>query len=292
MTTRVLLLGKNGQVGWELRRTLALLGPIVAVDVPEIDLADTGSLRRLVQETRPDVIVNAAAYTAVDKAEREPEHCAAVNGVAPGMLAALAAETGALFVHYSTDYVYDGRKTGPYLETDTPGPLNVYGRTKLAGDEAVQRSGADHLIFRLCWVYGTRGRNFLLTIMRLARECQTLRVVHDQVGAPTWSRMIAEATALVLSKALATKDRARLSGIYHLSAFGQTSWHGFAQRIVELMPGSERKCKEVVPIAAADYPVAAQRPKNSVLSNEKFQRTFGLQLPHWEEGLKLALDRV
>src|ERR1022692_1084569 len=193
-TPSILLIGKVGQVGWELRCTLAPMARVTCVDYPDIDLSSGDSVRRWVRETRPDVIINAAAYTAVDKAESELDKVMKINGVAPGILAEEAKKLGALLVHYSTDYVFDGAKTEPYVETDAPNPLGVYGRTKLAGDEAVRAVGGAHLIFRLCWVYGTRGRNFMLTMMRLARERETLRVVSDQVGCPPWSRMICEKT--------------------------------------------------------------------------------------------------
>ena len=195
---KILLIGKNGQVGWELHRTLAPLGEVVAVDFPEINFTDPAALRRLVAETRPNVVVNAAAYTAVDKAETERELCHQINATGPGVLAEEAKKIGALLVHYSTDYIFDGTKPTPYVETDTPNPLGAYGESKLAGDQAVQASGVDHLIFRLCWVYGARGQNFLLTMQRLAREREKLRVVRDQVGCPTWARMIAEATAFAI----------------------------------------------------------------------------------------------
>ena len=209
---KILLIGKNGQVGWELRRTLAPLAEVVAVDYPEINLTDTPALRQFVTGTRPSVVVNAAAYTAVDKAETETELCRQINAVAPGVLAEAAKKIGALMVHYSTDYVFDGAKTSPYVETDAPNPLGAYGRSKLEGDQAVKTSGADHLIFRLCWVYGARGQNFMLTMLRLAREREKLRVVADQFGCPTWSRMIAETTALALKQVLAGADRSGFNG--------------------------------------------------------------------------------
>jgi dTDP-4-dehydrorhamnose reductase len=214
-----------------------------------------------------------------------------INGMAPGVLAEAAKQTGALLVHFSTDYVYDGTKNSPYVETDAPKPLSVYGRTKLAGDEAVLAAGCHHLIFRLCWVCGERGQNFLLTMMRLARERENLRVVCDQIGSPTWSRMIAEATALALKQVLAARDPEAHKGIYHLAASGFTSWHGFASRIVELMPEHEKKCKVVEAITTAEYPTPAKRPAYSVLSCEKLKGTFGLCLPHWEESLRLVLDK-
>jgi len=289
---QILVIGKNGQVGWELRRTLAPLGPLVCVDYPEVDLADGDSLRRWMREVAPAVVVNAAAYTAVDKAETETDLAMKINGVAPGILAEEAKRTGALLVHYSTDYVFDGAKHEPYVEEDAPNPLGAYGRSKLAGDRAIQQVNGSHLIFRLCWVYGARGQNFMLTMMRLAREREILRVVRDQVGSPTWSRMIAEATALSLKQVLASRDASAFSGVYHLGASSQTSWHGFAESIVQRMPGEGKKCRQVEAISTAEYPTPARRPANSVLSCEKLKRVFGLCLPHWEESLKLVLDEV
>lgn len=288
---RILIIGKIGQVGYELRRTLAPLGQVLSVDFPEIDLTNKDSIRQWVKEASPNVIVNAAAYTAVDKAETEPERCLQINGHAPGIIAEEAKRLGALLVHYSTDYVYDGTKSSPYTEEDSPNPLSAYGRSKLAGDLAVQQAGGAHLIFRLCWVYGARGQNFMLTMMRLAREREQLRVVRDQFGCPTWSRLIAEATAQGLKQALAAKDLQALSGVYHLAASGQTSWHGFAEAIIGLMPAEEKKCKTIQAITTADYPVAARRPVYSVLSCEKLKRTFELELPQWDESLKMVLEK-
>ena len=286
----LLLIGKIGQVGWELRRTLAPLGRIVAVDYPEIDLTDVASVQKWVRQTSPTVVINAAAYTAVDKAETEPERCQLINGIAPGILAEEAKRANALMVHYSTDYIFDGTKPAPYVEEDIPNPLGTYGRSKLAGDQAVQQAGIPHLIFRLCWVYGVRGQNFMLTMMRLARERETLRVVQDQVGCPTWSRMIAETTALALKQVLQVRDRDALSGVYHLAASGQTSWHGFAKAIVDLMPAEGKKCTAIEPITSAEYPLPAKRPAFSVLSCEKLNRTFGLQLPAWEDSLRQVVE--
>jgi dTDP-4-dehydrorhamnose reductase len=288
----LLVIGKIGQVGWELRRTLAPLGRLVCVDYPEIDLTDGGSIRKWVRDTAPGAVINAAAYTAVDKAESEPELCQQINGTAPGILAEEAAKLGARFVHYSTDYVFDGRKTTPYVEEDPPNPLGAYGRSKLAGDEAVRQVDGNHLIFRLCWVYGARGQNFMLTMLRLAREREKLRVVQDQVGCPTWSRMIAEVTAQALKQVLTAPDPRAFQGLYHLAASDQTSWHGFAQAIINLMPEAEKKCKIIEPITTAEYPLPAKRPAYSVLSCEKLRRTFGLQLPHWEESLKAVLEKA
>jgi dTDP-4-dehydrorhamnose reductase len=286
----ILLLGKHGQVGWELRRTLAPLARVTALDYPEVDLTRPDAARRLVLEQRPQVVINAAAYTAVDKAESDAETARLINAVAPGALAEAARALGAWIVHFSTDYVFDGTKREPYVETDAPNPLGVYGRTKLEGDEAVRAANPRHLIFRLCWVYGTRGQNFLLTIQRLARERDTLRVVCDQFGCPTWSRLIAEATTLALRQVLADPDGARFAGTYHLAAGGHTNWHAFATRIVERLPQNERRCREVQAISTAEYPTPARRPAWSVLDCGKLRRTFGLALPDWEEGLRLALD--
>ena len=289
-TPSILLIGKVGQVGWELRCTLAPMARVTCVDYPDIDLSSGDSVRRWVRETRPDVIINAAAYTAVDKAESELDKVMKINGVAPGILAEEAKKLGALLVHYSTDYVFDGAKTEPYVETDSPNPLGVYGRSKLAGDEAVRAVGGAHLIFRLCWVYGARGQNFMLTIMRLAREREKLRVVADQVGCPTWSRMIAQTTALALKQTVAARDFGAFTGTYHLASSGATSWQGFAQAIVNRMPAEGKKCSVVEAISTPEYPTPAKRPAYSVLACEKLERSFGLRLPHWEESLKQVLE--
>jgi dTDP-4-dehydrorhamnose reductase len=288
---KILLFGKIGQVGWELRRTLAPMSRLVCVDYPEVDFCNPDSIRTWIRETAPDIVVNAAAYTAVDKAEAETTLALKINGEAPGVMAGEAKKLGALLVHYSTDYVFDGTKTAPYVETDAPHPLGAYGRTKLAGDLAIQATGCTHLIFRLCWVYGARGNNFLLTMLRLAREREKLRVVRDQIGCPTWSRMIAETTAFALQQA-GTAGKARaLSGVYHLCASGQTSWHGFAGAIVDLMPAEGRKCREVEAIASAEYPTPTQRPAYSVMSTAKLERVFGLHLPDWQDSLRLVLEK-
>jgi len=283
-----MLTGKNGQVGWELQRTLAPLGEVVALDRRQLDLSDSKQIRELVREIKPNLIVNAAAYTAVDKAESEPETAMAINGVAPGILAEEAKRIGSAIIHYSTDYVFDGNKTSPYTEDDTPNPLNEYGRTKLAGEQAVKAAGSPYIILRTGWVYGTRGKNFLLTILRLAHEREELSIVDDQTGAPSWSRMLAEATAQILSddyNALAAKR-----GIYHMTASGSTTWYGFSKAILALDPNSnEQVCKYVRPISSAEYPIPARRPAYSVLSNAKLQSAFGLVLLGWEQGLNLAL---
>jgi len=288
---KILLIGKNGQVAWELQRTLATLGDVVAVGRADLNLPDVTAVRRFVAEVRPQVIVNAAAYTAVDKAETERELCHQINATLPGVLAEEAKKLGALLVHYSTDYVFDGTKQSPYVETDLTNPLGVYGASKLAGEQAVQSAGADHMIFRLCWVYGARGQNFMLTMQRLAREREKLRVVRDQIGCPTWSRMIAEATALAIKQMLASPARSIYNGTYHLAANGLTNWHGFASRIIELIPEAERKCREIEAITTAEYPTPAKRPAYSVLNCDKLEQTFGLRLPDWERSLRQVLDK-
>lgn len=285
----ILLTGVNGQVGWELRRTLAPLGRVVAVDRDELDLADPDALRARVRALSPGLIVNPAAYTAVDRAETEAAQARTINAVAPGILAEEAKRCGAILVHYSTDYVFDGSKDGPYLEDDVPKPLNVYGSTKLEGEQAIRASGVRHLILRLSWVYGRRGHNFLLTMQRLMRERAELKIVDDQVGAPTWSRLIAEATALILAQCLSPArgaDRPEPWGTYHLTCGGATSWYGFASAIAELGGYSTR----LIPIPTADYPTPARRPANSRLDNGKLERTFGVRLPDWREALELCLQ--
>lgn len=277
---RILLLGKNGQVGWELQRTLAPLGSVTALNSLELDLSDLDATRSKVREIEPELIVNAAAYTSVDKAESEPDLAMTVNGTVPGILAEEARRLDSLLVHYSTDYVFDGTKQGAYVEEDSVNPLSVYGKTKLAGEEAIRSSGARHLIFRTSWVYGMRGHNFLLTMLRLAKEREELRIVQDQIGAPTWSRMIAEATSLAIGRL-----GGDLSGTYHLTSKGSTSWHGFASAILSAL---ERKPR-LVAIPTESYPLPARRPKNSILSGEKLQSDFGLTLPDWKTCLELCM---
>jgi dTDP-4-dehydrorhamnose reductase len=285
------LFGKVGQVGWELRRTLASMSQLVCVDYPDVDLTSPDSIRQWIQSSSPEIIVNAAAYTAVDKAETESTLAMKINGEAPGIMAVEAKKRGALLVHYSTDYVFDGSKTSPYIEEDAPNPLGAYGRTKLAGDQAIQQAGCEHLIFRLCWVYGARGGNFMLTMMRLAREREKLRVVQDQVGCPTWSRMIAETTALALKGTIPPAKNGPRQGVYHLCSSGQTSWHGFASAIVELMPAEGRKCREVEGIGSSEYPTPTKRPPYSVMSCDKLARDFGLRLPDWRESLQQVMEK-
>jgi len=292
---RILITGRNGQVGYELERSLQGLGEVVAVDRERMDLADFDAIRTLIREVRPTLIVNPAAYTAVDKAESEPELAMRINGEAPGVIAEEARRLGAAVIHYSTDYVFDGSKSSAYMEEDIPSPLNVYGRTKLAGEQAVQASGALHLVLRTSWVYGTRGKNFLLTVQRLAAERDELRIVNDQYGAPTWCRTISDTTAHIVAGLGARHRQAGLdvdlwrekSGLYHLTAQGQTTWHGFAQTIVAHW-STERK-PVVIPITTKDYPLPARRPTNSVLSCRKLTEAF-CQLPRWDSALSLCLE--
>jgi dTDP-4-dehydrorhamnose reductase len=292
----LLLTGAAGQVGWELRRTLAPLGTVVALRRADVDLADAGALRAALRAHRPSAIVNAAAYTAVDRAESEPTLAFAVNAVAPGVLAEEAARLGVPLVHYSTDYVFDGTKGAPYTEEDPVAPLGAYGEGKLAGDEAVGRAGGPHLVFRTSWVYAARGRNFLRTMLRLARERDELRVVSDQTGVPTPARLVAEVTAQVLARHATTGGfalPAAASGVYNVAARGATTWHAFATAILAADPRrAEQRCRTVVPITTADFPTPARRPAFSVLDPSKLERTFGLRMPEWREGLALVMEEV
>ncbi|MDD5388182.1 MAG: dTDP-4-dehydrorhamnose reductase [Gallionellaceae bacterium] len=288
---KILLTGGNGQVGWELRRTLACLGEVVAVDSKEMDLTDADAIRRVVGEVNPRIIVNPAAHTAVDKAESERDLAWAVNAVAPGILAEEAEKLGALLVHYSTDYVFDGSGDIPWREDDASGPLNVYGASKLAGEQAIQAACRRHLIFRTSWVYGARGANFLLTMRRLMRERPELKIVADQIGAPTWSRMLAEATALILAQHISPArgaDRPEPWGVYHMTNAGETSWHGFAEAI-QALDGTESKAR-LLSIPSSDYPTPAMRPLNSRLNNDKLARVFGVRLPEWRQALSLCMQ--
>ncbi len=293
---QILLIGKNGQVGWELQRTLATLGEVVSVDHHAMDLANPDAIRKVVREIKPALIVNAAAYTAVDEAESKPDLAMAVNGTAPGILAEEAKGLGATVVHYSTDYVFDGDKQTPYTEEDVPNPLSVYGRSKFAGEQAIQAVGTPHLIFRTSWVYGVRRKNFLLTILRLAREKEELRIVDDQIGAPTWCRAIAEATAQILAQLGQAEGFRDRSGTYHLTAAGQTSWHAFAEAIIQASRehlGGEQSAllaTDILPIRTSEFPLPANRPAYSLLSNVKIESTFGVAMSHWSEMLRLCVE--
>lgn len=292
---KILITGKDGQVGWELQRTLAPLGKIWAYGRQELDLQDADALCRAIREIKPDLIVNAAAYTAVDKAETDLEAAYAVNAVAPGIMAEEAKRCGAVLVHYSTDYVFDGSAGRPYLETDQTAPLNIYGKSKLDGELAVQAVSGSHLILRTSWVYGSRGKNFLQTMLRLGKEKPLLKVVADQTGAPTWSRLIAQTTSHMVSHVW-QYDPEDVSGTYHLTSAGQTSWHGFAQEIFSMQKRLHSHDVEYghIPaleqITTAEYPLPASRPLYSVLSNEKLANVFKLRMPDWKTGLKLCLE--
>ena len=291
---RILVPGKTGQVGWELQSTLAPLGTVIALDRSGMDLANPDSIRRAIRDAKPEVIVNAAAYNNVDKAESEPELAMRVNGVAPGIMAEEAKRLGAILIHYSTDYVFDGELDRPYSEDDPPNPVNAYGKTKLAGERAIHDSGASYIIFRTSWVYAARGQNFVRTMLRLGRERSELRIVDDQVGAPTWARFIADATAQVLRQLgdghKAIGDRA---GIYNLTATGAVSWYGFASAIfVEAKAQLGMTPPKLIPITTAEYPLPARRPANSRLDNSKLTRAFGLTPPPWNEMLKACIQEM
>jgi dTDP-4-dehydrorhamnose reductase len=295
---RILITGKNGQVGWELQRALCPLGEVIAADRRQMDFASPEGIRDAIRRIKPRVIVNAAAYTAVDRAETEPGPAMAVNGIAPGIVAQEAQRLGAFLIHYSTDYVFDGSKDAPYVESDPANPLGVYGRSKLAGEQAIQATGLPHCIFRTSWVYSTRGHNFSRTMLRLARERNELRIVDDQLGAPTWARGIAEITAQVLAQAVTAggldADRLReQSGLYHLTAAGTVSWFAFAQAIFAGAGAiAGEKIPRLIPIRTIDYPLPARRPANSRLDNSKFAAAFGLTLPDWEAMLRLCIEEA
>ncbi|HKF48287.1 MAG TPA: dTDP-4-dehydrorhamnose reductase [Terracidiphilus sp.] len=292
---RVLILGAAGQLGRELQRSFSGTGELVCFDRKSLDVADVGRLREAIRDSEPDVILNAAAYTAVDRAEQERAAAMAANADAPGVMAEEARRRDSLLVHYSTDYVFDGTKSEPWVETDEPRALNVYGESKLAGERAVRSVGGKYLTFRTSWVYGPHGKNFLLTMLRLGRERERLTVVDDQIGAPTSSIAIAEATRAIVDGVLDGRhgETAAWAGVYHMTCAGSTSWCGFAKAIFARAgerPGG--RVPEVVPIATKDYPTPARRPANSVLSNEKLERRFGVRLPQWEAALDEVIARL
>jgi dTDP-4-dehydrorhamnose reductase len=304
MNPKILLIGRNGQVGTELSSLLPRLGELAAINRQELDLTKPDDIRRTIREVRPEWIINAAAYTAVDQAEQDEATARAVNEEAPAIIAEEAKKIGAALVHYSTDYVFDGSKKSPYEETDTPNPINVYGRTKLGGERAIQESGALHLIFRTEWVYATQGRNFLLTILRLATQKKELRIVADQIGSPTTSREIAAATVKVISKVAnrehGIRSLAANGGIYHITAEGETSWYEFAKAILDeasdathALPwvnaatkGMPFLTEGILPITTAEYPTPARRPVYSVLSTALLRDRFGVRLPSWRAQLQ------
>jgi dTDP-4-dehydrorhamnose reductase len=289
-----LLLGANGQVGWELARLLPRLGTVAALDRNQCDLMDLKRVRDVIREFKPGVVVNAAAYTAVDQAEREPDIARVVNAEAPAVMAEELWRTSGLLVHYSTDYVFDGTATGPYIESDAPNPLTTYGATKLEGERAIAQTGVQHMVFRTSWVYGTRGKNFLLTMLRLFGERTELKVVDDQVGAPTWCRWIASQTVNALrmrSEHYKAEHGARWNGIFHMTAGGATSWYGFASAIRALHSGSEGAAvPRLVPIDTAQYPTPAKRPHNSILSNAKLAALLQAPQPSWDSLLRQCFE--
>jgi dTDP-4-dehydrorhamnose reductase len=288
---KILVIGCNGQVGRELQGTLAPLGELIAIDYPDVDLTKPDSTTTIVRGVSPDLIINSAAYTAVDRAEKEPDIAQKVNADAPGLLAREAGRLGIALIHYSTDYVFDGRKQQPYVETDIPCPLNVYGKTKLAGEEAVRASGTRHVILRTSWVYSNWGNNFLLTMLRLASEREQLRVIADQVGTPTWARTLARITAGIVAREASCGPQhmfKETSGLYQATGSGSTSWYGLTQAIVEeyrQLNQHPLKVREVLPITTEEYPLPAARPRNSVLDNAKLERTFDIKPRPWRDQL-------
>lgn len=292
---KILLLGKNGQVGWELQRSLAPLGELVALDADSRemcgDFTNPDGVIQTIRALKPDVIVNAAAHTAVDKAESEPELARSINALAPNVLAQEARRSGAWLIHYSTDYVFDGSGNRAWRETDQTGPLSVYGATKLEGEHLIRQSGCLHLIFRTSWVYGTRGGNFARTMLRLAQERDSLSVVNDQIGAPTGAELLADVTAHAIRTA-----QPELSGLYHLAASGETSWHGYANFVIELARRTGMALKTapdgIKAIPTSDFPLPARRPLNSRLDTTKLQSAFGLTLPVWQNGVARTLTEI
>ncbi len=289
---KILLTGKNGQVGWELNRSLSKLGTVFAMGRDQMDLSMPETLGPVIQDIRPDIIINAAAYTSVDQAESEPKLAMTVNGIAPGVIAEEARKIGAGMIHYSTDYVFDGKAASPYKEEDPTCPLNVYGKSKLAGEKAVVQAGIPHLILRTGWVYSLRSSNFLLTIQKLAQAKKQIKIVDDQTGGPTWAGAIAEGTTHILEQCLkeGTPQSSIFShpGIFHISCGGETSWFGFANKILELSDLAEGT--EVIPIPTIEYPTPADRPRYSLLSNQKLKQLFHYEMPQWQVALQECLN--
>ena len=294
---KILLFGKGGQVGWELQRSLAPLGDLVALDADSQilcgDFTNPEGLAQTVRAVAPDIIVNAAAHTSVDQAESEPELARTINALAPGVLAQEAKRSGAWLIHYATDYVFDGSGDKPWLETDPTGPLSVYGKTKLEGEEAIRATGCQHLIFRTSWVYAARGGNFAKTMLRLAQERDFLSVINDQIGAPTGADLVADISAHAIRTALRNPD---VGGLYHLVAGGETSWHGYASFVIDFarQAGIEIKVtpEAIQPVPTSAFPLPAPRPKNSRLDTQKLKNTFGLNLPHWQSGVARMLTEI
>lgn len=296
MALKILLLGKNGQLGWELQRALAPLGELIALDRTGLnglvgDLADLDGLRDTIRRVKPDVIVNAAAYTAVDRAEQEQDLALLINAQAVQLMADEMRRLNGWLLHYSTDYVFDGSGSTPWRETDTAAPLNAYGQSKLAGEQAIRASGCRHLIFRTSWVYGSHGSNFIKTILRLAREREQLSLINDQIGAPTGADLLADVTAHALRSVQANPD---LGGLYHLAAGGETSWFDYGCYLIDQARrrGQDLAVKHITPIHSSDYPAAAQRPLNSRLDTRTLQERFGLCLPHWQNGVSRMLKEM
>jgi dTDP-4-dehydrorhamnose reductase len=292
---KLLVTGANGQVGCELRQSLAPLGEVIALDRAACDLARPAEVARILRAATPDIIVNAAAYTAVDRAEQEEELATLINGTAVGEIAQAARQLGALLIHYSTDYVFDGRKDAPYAEDDVPSPISAYGRSKLAGERAIAQCGGRYLIVRTSWIYAARGHNFLKTVLRLARERDELRIVEDQIGAPTWARDLAAATAVMTRQARQEIARDDFeSGLFHVTGSGATSWFVFAKAVVKQAEqyGLLARKSKIVPIASSEYPVAATRPKNSRLSGARARHRFQIALPEWEQSLAVCMREL
>ena len=295
--TQLLLIGHTGQLGQELQKRLEPLCHLITCSRQEMELSNADSIRNFIRQTQPDIIINAAAYTAVDKAEQEEEQAMQINGIAPGIIAEEAKQLGSLLIHYSTDYIFDGRKSGPYQESDPCSPINSYGRSKLAGEEAVTAVGGDHLIFRTCWVYASHSQNFLQSILRLAHERQRLTIVNDQFGTPTWAGLIADITLQAIQQT--ENERAKgvfKSDIFNLTAEGETSWFNFAKAIIEQaetrLPDGYFIFEELLAIPTSGYPTPAERPANSVLDNRKLKQHFNLTLPTWQETLKCCLREL
>lgn len=301
LPNKILLFGKNGQVGWELQRSLSPLGELVALDYDSTDFCGDFSnlqgLAKTIQTVAPIIIVNAAAYTAVDKAESEPEIARAVNALAPSLLAQEAKKLGALLVHYSTDYVFDGSGSKPWKEIDATGPLSVYGKTKLEGEQLIAKNCSNHLIFRTSWVYASRGNNFAKTMLRLAEERERLTVIDDQIGAPTGADLLADVTAHAIRSVLTNpQTNPKLAGLYHIVADGQTSWHGYAKFVIEhaLHAGVPliTTLDAIAPITTEAFPTPAKRPHNSRLDTSKLKSAFGLNLPQWQQGVARMLNEI
>jgi dTDP-4-dehydrorhamnose reductase len=285
---KILLTGKTGQIGGELNNILKDMGELVSVGREQLNLSKINSIEPAVLDIKPDIIINAAAYTAVDKAEEEPDLAMTINGVAPGVLAEAAKKVGASLIHYSTDYVFDGRSNTPYREEDVTCPLSIYGESKLAGEKNIAEAGIPFLILRTSWVYSLQGKSFLRTIKKLAAEKSTLRIVDDQIGAPTWSRSIALATHKIIEQCLKDKAKSSLSGIFHLTCQGRSSWYDLAKEILNISSAFQNT--QLLPIPTSDYPTPATRPLYSLLSNDKLEKVFGFKMPHWHDSLKDCIN--